>query len=365
MMRWSAIPVLASVLAAIGLAAGGEPPADGKQQAAYHRSQGDTLLRARSYAEAEKEYLLAVGLTQGDLAKVRLYDTLATVARRQADGAKTVFYLKKACEAAAENREMQEEATGRLIGEMISTEDLKGAEEVAREAFAKAGSQNARLALWGHICNISTRLKKLDDLEKEADAILKKEQSLAAHLMLRAVYEAKGDKVRLLKLSEQIASSFPQATLARSDLAAALVEQGKMDEALPHLKALAGVPGHRRREFALLLAGHFLRQKNDDEARKWLAVAKNPDAEAYRSTIKVLLDAGRTDLALGEYGEAIANADEPDAACQWRLERAGLLEKLGRKDEAVKDYQQLARPAIVPGHIAQQAKEALARLQGK
>jgi len=360
---WAVLVGWAVFGAGVGLA--GEPSAEDRQQAALHRSQGDAMMRAKDYAGAEKEYLKAVELTKPEVSKVRLYDVLATTAKRQNDAEKTVFYLRKAREAAAENREVWVDATSRLIGELIGRDDLKGAEEVARESLVKAEKSQGRLVFWSHLCVIGTKQKKLDELEKEAEGVFKKEQTLGGLLMLKNVYEAKGDKERLLKINEQIAGSFPQAELSRVDLAAALVEQGKIEDALPHLKTLASAPGHRRREFALVLAGYYLKQKKDEEAGKWLAIAKGPDAERYRAVVKAMLDAGRSDAAANELGEAIANADEFDVACQFRLERAELLMTLGSKEAAVKDYRILAGNALVPAGVAEKAKQALKKAQGE
>ncbi len=183
--------------------------------------------------------------------------------------------------------------------------------------------------------------------------------------MLKAVYEAKGDSAKIVAINREIVKRNPHDEMASRELAAHLVKQGKMKEALPLLESLAAIPGENRKKYAEVLVRQYLKEGKDKEAVKWVKVLKSPSVVTYRRVIKLYMRAKKTDLALNEYDEAIKNAEALNDACQFRLEKAMLLAKEGRKAEARKEYEALVKTKNCPEHLVDQAKQAIKHLGSK
>jgi tetratricopeptide (TPR) repeat protein len=262
-------------------------------------------------------------------------------------------------EASKKQADLLAQTTERLVGELISAKKLDEAEKLAREAMARGRTQHEKLSFWNHVCVVHQRKKTLAKLEKECATPKGKEPDPLKLLMLKAVYEAKQDPAKIVEINKEIVKRNPRDGMASRELAEHLVKQGKMKEALPILKSLAGNPGENRRKYAEMLVKHYLGAGKEEEAVKWAAVLKSPSTATYRKIIRLYVQAKKTDLAVAEYDEAIKNVESVDDACQLRLEKAKLLKREGKAEEAAKELKALTEVKGCPEHIAAEAKAAL------
>jgi tetratricopeptide (TPR) repeat protein len=126
----------------------------------------------------------------------------------------------------------------------------------------------------------------------------------------------------------------PNSIRARLNLAAALAEIDRIDEAIGHLeKVIELAPGNATAHFNLALL--YQRQGQDGPALERLkdAVLYEPrDAEMQLSLANALRAAGKLDEALGAYGKAVAI--NPASEFAW-VGEADVLARLGRFEEAL------------------------------
>jgi tetratricopeptide (TPR) repeat protein len=319
------------------------------------RRQADTLRREKKYAEAEKLYLRALTISKEVSEKVRIYQSLSLVGRSQKDAQKQILYLKKAKAVAKAMPQLQAQISAELVSVLKDAGKHKEAENFARRAMKTAPSTNARLSLWNQVCQVHKKLNTLSVLEKEC-RLRGRKPALEQFLKLKAVYEAMGNKSKLTELNKKIVVLYPDDEMACRDLSKELVAWGNSKEAVPILEKLASKPGPDRRKIAEHLAVLSLKNGDEAAATKWLTVLKAPDAATYRRIIRILVDAGKTEMALKEFDEAISNSESVDDHYRLRIEKAKLMVKNGQKEKAQIDLKTMAAEKACPEHLAEEAK---------
>jgi tetratricopeptide (TPR) repeat protein len=346
-----------------GLLAGETTPKP-EETAAYHSRQGDNYRRAGKYAEAEKSYETALSLSKDAVEKVRIYQSLAIVAQKQNDQEKRFGFLKKAREVSKPIPEIYAQITEQMVGELVGAKKLDDAEKMAREALADAKTEHEKLGFWNHICIIYRQKNMLDSLEKECAIAKDEKPPLDKLLMLKAIYEAKGDADKIAEINAKIVGRFPEDQMARREHADALIKQGKLAEAAPLLEAMASSAGEERGKYAEVLARYYLGCGKDEDAARWVQVIKSPSMAVYRRVIAIYVQTKKIDLALAEYDEAAKNAPSEGDSYQLRIEKARLLEKEDRKADASKECELLIGAKGCPEHIVEEAKRIMERAKG-
>ena len=134
----------------------------------------------------------------------------------------------------------------------------------------------------------------------------------------------------------------PNEPIIRNDYAAALLDLGQVDEAIAQLQeTLRRAPDFApaRKALGLVTQHHF----RADLERTQAALAAHPDdPAAHISFAQLLADMGRRDEAMTHYQQAL-RLDPSNASAHYNL--ANLLAEYGRDDEALSHYSAAARLA--------------------
>lgn len=172
-----------------------------------------------------------------------------------------------------------------------------------------------------------------------------------------------GNQAKTNEFNKKIIKAYPHHTLARRELAETLLGDGKKQEALVHFEYLAKSLSHDRNRYAQYLVEEYLASGKDTEAKKWMNFLKRPNSRISMQLAKVLERAKKPGEALKELNQAIQNANSIYEACQARLEKAKMLERLNRKPNAIKECEIIESLPGRPDWAADQANKLKEKLK--
>ena len=190
---------------------------------------------------------------------------------------------------------------------------------------------------------VSANLKDFDTARSAADAMVATEPKSAIGYLYQGIVaeEAKRNE-DALRLYEQAADLQPDAIEALQAQSRMLVELKRTNEALKRLdEVIAKFP---KNAAAPNIKGELLAMQNDREGAQAafkMAVARDPAWWVpYRNLAAVQFAAKDTDAAIATLRTAQSTVNQPDQA---GIEIASLLERSGRPQEAIQEYDDIVR----------------------